>query len=457
MTAQNLEQLLQESGGPVELLRSRGHYPYSREKYGDIPFEYTNWREEQQAWTESVTLADQSEHMNDLFVEGPDALEVFSDLGINDFRDFEPGKAKQFVTCNPDGYFVGDGILFHLEENKLDLVGLSGINWVRYNIENGDYDVSVELDGNRMYRDGTPKFFRYQVQGPHAIKVMKEAIDGSLPEIAFFNFAELSIAGNQVNALRHGMVNEPGFELWGPWEAGDAVKETILEVGEDYDLRQVGTNAYSSSAVLTSWIVRAVPAVFSDGMEAYREWLDTDTREAQFAIGGSFKSDDIADYYLTPMEMGFSRFIDFDHDFIGKEALQEKIDEPHREKVTLIWDDEDVGDVYASLFREGKPYKYMELPRPLYGYAMYDQVLKDGESAGISTRPSYVFPYRSMMSIGVVDPELSEPGTEVTVVWGEEGSNKPSVEDHVEKEIRATVTTAPPHEDRRKTGKYSAD
>jgi hypothetical protein len=39
----------------------------------------------------------------------------------------------------------------------------------------------------------------------------------------------------------------------------------------------------------------------------------------------------------------------------------------------------------------------------------------------------------------------SEPGTEVTVVWGEEGggTSKPTVERHVQTEIRATVAPAP--------------
>jgi hypothetical protein len=39
----------------------------------------------------------------------------------------------------------------------------------------------------------------------------------------------------------------------------------------------------------------------------------------------------------------------------------------------------------------------------------------------------------------------SEPGTEVTVVWGEEGggTSKPTVERHVQTEIRATVAPVP--------------
>jgi glycine cleavage system aminomethyltransferase T len=27
------------------------------------------------------------------------------------------------VACNPDGYVIGDAILFHLDENKFNLVG----------------------------------------------------------------------------------------------------------------------------------------------------------------------------------------------------------------------------------------------------------------------------------------------------------------------------------------------
>ncbi len=56
-----------------------------------------------------------------------------------------------------------------------------------------------------------------------------------------------------------------------------------------------------------------------------------------------------------------------------------------------------------------------------------------------------------MMSLGIIDPELCEPGTEVTVIWGEEDSPKPQIEDHVEVEITATVHEVPYREDKRKT------
>ena len=50
-----------------------------------------------------------------------------------------------------------------------------------------------------------------------------------------------------------------------------------------------------------------------------------------------------------------------------------------------------------------------------------------------------------MVSLAVLDANQSEPGTEVTIVWGEEGrgSSKPTVERHAQVEIRATVAPAP--------------
>jgi syringate O-demethylase len=50
-----------------------------------------------------------------------------------------------------------------------------------------------------------------------------------------------------------------------------------------------------------------------------------------------------------------------------------------------------------------------------------------------------------MVSLAMVDVAHSEPGTEVSVIWGEEkgGSTKPTVERHVQVEIRAVVAPAP--------------
>jgi len=448
------DDLIRAAGGPVEKLRGTGVYPMDLlDMGGDIPPEFTSWREEQQAWAETAVIMDQSQHMVDLTLEGPDAVDAFADLGINDFEEFEPGEAKQFVACNSDGYLIGDGVLYYLSDNELNLVGLTPVNWVHYNVDTGDYDVSVERDEFAMFREGPPERFRYEVQGPNALDIVTELADGPLPELGFFEFDTISIDGTEVYAARHGMLNEAGFEFWGPWEDGDEVKDAILDVGEGHGLRQVGMRAYFTNN-LNGWVPAPLQAIYGDEMQSFREWLDPESFEALMSIGGSFNADDVSDYYLTPFEVGYGGFIDYDHDFVGKEALHEMEGERHRTKVTLVWDHEDVTSVLGKLF-ERPTAKYMELPRPHYGFSMYDRVEHDGETVGVSKWPAYRDHVQEMMSLGIVDPDVSDPGTEVTVVWGEEDSPKESVEDHEEVEITATVAEVPYREDRRKTANYA--
>ena len=147
--------------------------------------------------------------MTDMYVEGPDALKVLSMLGVNSFKNFGPSKAKQFVACNYDGYVIGDVILFHLEQNRFNLVGRPSVhNWVQYHCETGGYDVKLERDERTVARPGpiVRKAYRYQVQGPNALKVIEKVTGKPVPDVKFFNMTDFQIAGRRVRALRHGMV-----------------------------------------------------------------------------------------------------------------------------------------------------------------------------------------------------------------------------------------------------------
>ena len=53
--------------------------------------------------------------------------------------------------------------------------------------------------------------------------------------------------------------------------------------------------------------------------------------------------------YLTPWELGYGNFVKFDHDFIGRDALEQVDPASQRKKVTLAWDAEDLGKVWTSL------------------------------------------------------------------------------------------------------------
>ena len=156
-------------------------------------------------------------------------------------------------------------------------------------------------------------------------------------------------------------------------------------------------------------------------MKAYRQWLPGKGFEATASLGGSCYSDNIEDYYLTPWDLGYGFMVKFDHDFVGKEALEKIARNPKRKKVTLVWNGEDVSRAIGSLFQKGDAFKTIDLPLTNYASLSYDKVLKNGNMAGFSTLSSYSNNERMMLSLGIIDTEHSEVGTQLSFIWGEEG------------------------------------
>ena len=445
MSTRSLEDLLVTAESPVELLRNAKAGP---NVYPGVPPEFTNWRDEQRAWQESCVLFNLSYHMNDLRVEGPDARRLLSDLAVNSFEGFTGDRAKHLVPCGPDGYVIGDVILFALGADRFDLVGRApALNWIIYHAETGTYDVTVDLDLRSALRtDGRRRCYRFQVQGPDAMQVIEKALGGSPPELKFFRTTTVTMAGKTVGALRHGMVGQPGWELFGPWDDGEAVLETLLAAGEEFGLRRAGGRAYSSNTLESGWIPSPLPAVYSgESMKAYREWLPATGYEGSASIGGSFVSDDIEDYYFTPWDLGYGSYVVFDHDFVGRDALEAMAGRDHRKKVTLALDDEDVIRTIGTMFQQDERAKFIDWPSAVYSMHQFDRVTVGGETVGVSTWIGYSANEGKMLTLAVLDAEYAEPGTDVTLVWGEEdsGTSKPTVESHVQVEIGAVVCPAP--------------
>jgi vanillate/3-O-methylgallate O-demethylase len=454
MTRKSLEDLLQETDNTVDMLRNSRIGAYI---YPVVPNEFTNWRDEQRAWRETAVLFDQSHHMAELMIEGPDAAKMLGHLAINSFAKFPVNRAKQFVPCSHDGHVIGDVILFHLDAEQFLIVGrVPTINWVEFHGRTGGYDVRLERDDRSPSRPGPKpvirKRYRYQIQGPNAEKVLEKLNGGRLPDVKFFHLDAIKLGGRKVRALRHGMAGEPGLEVWGPYEQGEEVRDIIYEAGKEFGLRFVGARAYATNTLESGWIPSPLPAVYSGArMKAYREWLPADGYEGAGSIGGSFYSKTIEDYYLTPYDLGYGPFVKFDHDFIGREALEKIADKPHRRKVTFVWNADDVAKVFRSFFEPGiDNYKYIDVPNANYASSNYDAVQKGGRTVGLSMFTGYSYNERSYLSLGVVEPEV-KMGDVLSLIWGEEngGTGKTTVEPHRQTEIRVAVAPAPYSRDAR--------
>jgi vanillate/3-O-methylgallate O-demethylase len=446
--SQNLEQLLQTVKNPVDLLRNSKIGAYV---YPVVPSEFTNWRDEQKAWRDSAVLFDQSHHMAELLVTGPDAMKMLNYLASNSFKGFVPDKAKQFAPLSYDGDVIGDVIMFYHAENEFNLVGRAPtVNWVQFHAETGGFNVQVRRDDRSPSRPGgkpvTRVHYRYQIQGPNAWKVIEKLNGAPVPDLKFFNMATMKIGGQTVRTLRHGMAGAPGLEIWGPYAEGEKIRDAILTAGEEFGLVAVGSRAYATNTLESGWIPSPLPAVYTgEKMKKYREWLPAAGYEGTASIGGSFVSKNIEDYYMTPYELGYGVMVKFDHDFIGREALEKRANEPQRRKVTFAWNPDDVEKVFGSLFRPGTDhYKYIDLPLSNYASSSYDSVTKGGKTVGLSMFSGVSYNERSMLSLGVVDPDI-KIGDDLMLVWGEEngGTGKTTVERHKQVEIRVTVSAVP--------------
>ena len=447
---QSLEALLRSAGNPVELLRNSKIGAYV---YPVVPTEFSNWRDEQRAWREAAVLFDQSHHMAEITIKGRDALKLCSYLTINSFTNFAPGKAKQMVPTSHDGFVIGDGILFYLEENELLFVGRAPtVNWIQFHAQTGGFDVEVIRDDRSpSHAYGYPvtrRHYRYQIQGPKAARVLEKLNGGPLPEVKFFNFDLINVKGRKVRALRHGMAGEPGLEIWGPYEQREEIRAAILEAGRDEGLVLVGSRTYASNTLESGWIPSPLPAVYTgERMKTYREWLPANGYEGTGSIGGSFVSKNIEDYYLTPYELGYGPFVKFDHDFVGREALEKMVRDarPQRKKVTFEWNGDDLGKIFASLAdRTETPYKYFDLPIANYASSSYDRIKVGEKTVGFSMFTGYSHNERCGLSLGVVDANVNV-GDVVTLVWGEEngGTSKPTVERHRQLDVRVKVSPTP--------------
>lgn len=446
----SLSDVIAKHKNPVEMLRDSkiGMYVYPV-----VAAEFSNWRDEQRAWRESAVLFDQSHHMDEVIVEGPQATEFLSHHGINSFKNFDLNRAKHFVPVTPNGHVIGDHIIFREREDKYVLVGRAPTsNWLMFAAAWGKWNVRLRHDprspsrpeGERVMRE----HYRYQIQGPDAPRIFEKMHGGPIPDIKFFHVDWINVGSKRVQALRHGMSGAPGLEIWGPYADKHYIHSTILQAARDAGVNLVpcGSRAYSTNTLESGWIPSPLPGIYTgDGMLMdYRDWLGADMYEAAGAIGGSFVSDNIEDYYVNPFELGYDFYIGWKKDdFVGKAALEKMKGGKHRKKVTFEWNRDDVLKVIASAFEEGTPYKWIDFPQPNYASTSADMVMKGDKMVGMSMFNGYSYNERCMLSLGVVDADV-QVGDVLTLRWGEpEPTGKTSTERHKQAEIRVLVAPTP--------------
>lgn len=396
--------------------------------------EYVGWASEQAAWRDNVALMDLSHHMNDLWIEGSDALRLLMDYSANNYDNFAIGQAKQFVPVGRSGQIITDGILMRDGEYRYNLSGVpASQTFVQYFGETGGYDVAFTVDKDSNLRgSGDPMVFRYQVQGPQAMALVEKLFGGPLPKTKFFHSSPVSLEGREFRAFRHGMAGMPGYEFIGDWAHAKFVKDAILKTGEEFGLVHIGGKAYYTNTVESGWIPTPTPAIFTDlDLQGYREWLSEYSYEGKKPLHGSFYSLDIEDYYCSPFELGYGKSIAFNHDFYGRDALEAAQANHSRRRVTVVVDTADAAAVL------GNPMVYLNTQ------GRY-RIEIGGRMVGYTFHTCSIAPQGTMLALALVEHASAEPGTKVKLIWGEhEGPGAGADPERDFRELSATIAVSP--------------
>ncbi|KAI8162584.1 Aminomethyltransferase [Colletotrichum sp. SAR 10_70] len=406
-------------------------------------YEYSGWIDESISWKTDCYIGDWSPLLK-ARVKGPEAQAFFEFISTNRWPNFKPGQAKHAIFCQDNGCVVGEGLVLMLAKDDLIFTSGPGTVWLAYQFQFGrkKFDATLELVSN--------DWFLLQVQGPRSAKLLNEVTAEGVQEIEFMHYKELSIDGTKFLCLRQGVSGELGFELWGPAKDARKIYSSIVDAGKPHNLRQLGARTKMVNHVEAAFATPAadfIPAVHAPSsnkelveFRRYAKSIGFDFDLHVSKASGSYGTDPVL-YHNTPFDLNWGWLVNLDHDFIGRDALAKLKADPPRKLVTLVWDKDDVADVFASLFRS-ESYEYMEMPRNLLGNVVGSSVSVGSQTIGYAVSRCYSYWFKEMISLGIVLKEHASPGTEVLVKWGSEGSKQ--------KIIKAIVQPAPYKEDKRR-------
>lgn len=394
-------------------------------------WEGDGWKDESMSWKTGCYLAINLSGPMEFTYSGPGAQEFLSRLAINNVHTWAIGSSKHLVMTDEDGLIVSHGLA--VRDSEQSFRQLAALPWPGYVMSTAGTD---GLDVDMSFRDN----FILQVAGPRSVEVLEKLAGASVRDLRFLGVQAIQLAGVEteidLELSRIGMTGGLAFEIRGAYADGPAVYDAVYRAGQEFGITRLGYRTYAvnhTEGGFPQMMFHFLPSVFTD--DAFMS--------SEFALGltdeftGSIDPSDVRARLRTPAELNWAWMARFDHDFMGRAAVEADAQSPRRKTVILRWNAEDVMDTFASHFQPGDEYKYIEFPcapqSPAGGHA--DLVTKDGAQVGISSAAVYSYFYRQMISQCVIDIEHAEIGTEVVLHWGDFGKRI--------KQIRATVERFP--------------
>lgn len=217
-------------------------------------------------------------------------------------------------------------------------------------------------DGSVTFENLTDDIGVLVLAGPKSRQILEKVTDADLSNEAFrwLTAQDITVGGEPTNAMRVNYVGELGWELHHPMDSQNAIFDALFEAGEELGLKPFGIRAMDSMRYEKSY--RMVGTELSIEYSAYESAMDR---------------------FIKP-EKG---------DFLGRDAL-------------MAWQERGIDNMLVTLVVSD-----VEDADALGNNAL----LKDGEVIGRATGGNFGFRLNQSLALGMVKPELAEPGTEIEI------------------------------------------
>jgi aminomethyltransferase len=324
----------------------------------EMPIQYQGIMEEHLKVRSAAGIFDVS-HMGDIIIKGSGARDLLLCLLTNDVGDLPIWKAIYAHILNELGKIIDDTIVYRLAEEEYLLVPNASttpkvLDWIMRN-----------RDGQEVLNISS-KVASIALQGPMSVQILQKMTRENISDLAHFNcqFIDLNVGTKaphgmwrgRVLVARTGYTGEDGFELMFDNVLAMDIWNKLLRVGGE-NIQPIGLGA-----------------------------RDTLRLEMGYLLSGTD-----FDGSQSSLQTGPKWVVKWDHDFIGKKALQ----------------DERNGnlDMLTSI-------ELLEKGIPRHGY----RIEKDGKEVGHVTSGTFSPSLRKGIALGYLPPELNVPGKQLDVV-----------------------------------------
>ncbi len=292
----------------------------------------------------SVGIFDCS-HMSEFVVEGSDNIASFSRHTCENFTKLPVGKCKYTALLSPNGKIVDDIVGLKLDSQTLFIIA---------NAVTREKVAEIICNSGINGEDISDELVKIDIQGPKSREVLLELGWGFVSDMKFWTGKECYCGRHFIIVTRAGYTGELGYEFYLSYEAGIEVWRKLV----------------------------SHPLVKPCGLGA----RDTLRTEMGFPLSGQDLLPD-----MTPLNASMDRFINWEHNFLGKEILLAQRQSNNYPRLAGI----------RTHTRQA----------PRHG----QNLLLNGVIKGVITSGTFGPSVGTGVGIAYLQPDVSSPGTELEV------------------------------------------